>query len=74
MLIEAEEEAGLRLNFVSDNIRGTGTLSYYNHCSAAEGGHLRPRVLHTFELELPSRHGAPPARWGGRRVRPNGPA
>lgn len=53
ILAEAEEEAALNRVFVTENIKETDTLSYYNHCSAAEGGHMRPRVLYTFELELP---------------------
>jgi hypothetical protein len=53
ILAEAEEEAALSRGFVIENIKETGTLSYYNQCSTAEGGHMRPRVLHTFELELP---------------------
>lgn len=53
ILAEAEEEASLSRDFVAENIKATGTLSYFNYCSAEEGGHLRPRALHTFELELP---------------------
>ncbi|KAG6366584.1 hypothetical protein INS49_000762 [Diaporthe citri] len=53
ILAEAEEEAALSRAFVSENIVATDTLSYFNHCSAAEGDHMRPRVLYTFELELP---------------------
>lgn len=53
MLAEAEEEAGLSRQFVTENIKTTDTLSYFNYSSAEEGGHLRPRVLYTFELELP---------------------
>lgn len=47
ILAEAEEEAALSRDFVTENTKTT------DHCSADEGGHLRPRVLHTFELELP---------------------
>lgn len=53
ILVEAEEEAALSRDFVTENIKAMDTLSYFNHCSPAEGGHLRPRVLYTFELELP---------------------
>lgn len=53
ILAEAEEEASLSRDFVAENFKETGTLSYFNHCSAEEEGHLRPRALHTFELELP---------------------
>lgn len=53
ILAEAWEEAALSRDFVTENTKATSILSYYNQCSAAEGGHMRPRVLHTFELELP---------------------
>lgn len=53
ILAEAWEEAALSRDFVTENIKATSLLSYYNQCSAAEGGHMRPRVLYTFELELP---------------------
>lgn len=53
ILAEAEEEAALSRDFVTENIKATNTLSYFNHCSAVEGGHMRPRLLYTFELELP---------------------
>ncbi|KAG8167982.1 hypothetical protein KVR01_003671 [Diaporthe batatas] len=53
ILAEAEEEAALSPDFVTENIKTTSILTYYNQCPAAEGGHLRPRVLHTYELELP---------------------
>ncbi|KAK7742966.1 hypothetical protein SLS63_000534 [Diaporthe eres] len=53
ILAEAEEEAALSRDFVTENIKAMDTLSYFNHCSPAEGGHMRPRVLYTFELELP---------------------
>lgn len=54
ILAEAEEEAALSRDFVTEKIKMTSILSYYNQCPAAEGGHVRPRVLHTYELELPT--------------------
>ncbi|KKY35833.1 putative thiamin pyrophosphokinase-related protein [Diaporthe ampelina] len=53
ILAEAEEEAALNRDFVTENVRMTGTLSFFNQCPATEGRHMRPRVLYTFELELP---------------------
>lgn len=53
ILAEAEEEAALSRDFVINNIKATGTLTYFNKCPAPEGGHMRPRALYTFELELP---------------------
>lgn len=53
ILDEAEEEAALSRDFVTEHIKATGALHYFNHYFPDEAGHLRPRILYTFELKLP---------------------